>query len=211
MKKTWVTGLTAVILVGSFSGCSGKSRLDVLEDNQEVRQAQAEIEQDRQNTAQKRLEKIQKATPGWYLNSMPADATGVYAVGAGVAPQMNQSMEMAALQAEFDLAKTFGQRLSGGERSYEKVSSTGNIHQYTKLIDKIVDSVPVVGFEVIHRTVVPIGDRVYVWTMLKLPYDEFNRALGQIKDRNAGRQIDKEFDDLQQRLEQFRRSQKRNG
>ncbi len=200
--------MTFALMAASFTACSRDTRIDALESNQKAQKEQARMEQERQDVMQQHLEKIQKVTPAWFLNPMPSDATGFYAVGAGVSPQMNSSMEISQLQAEFDLAKTYRQHLSGSERSYEKVTGTGSIHQYTKLVDKIVDAVPVVGFEVIHRKVVPLGDRVYTWTMLKLPYDQFNRALGQVKSRQASNQIKGEFDALKNRLEDLRQSKK---
>ena len=64
------------------------------------------------------------------------------------------------------------QELSGSERAFERGDSEGNVAtQTTFLVDKIVDAVPVIGYDVIEQKMTPVEGVYETFVLLKLPYD----------------------------------------
>lgn len=141
--------------------------------------------------------------PEWYLKPPKSDSMGIVAVGAAVSKDMHHAVKKSKLQAEFALAKNYRQELSGSERIYEREGVTGELIQTSQfLIDKLVDSVPVVGYEMLDQQVkVDFDGKYQVYTLLKLPFDEFNKVLQQIKSESQDAKELAAFDDLEQRLE----------
>ncbi|WP_076414931.1 hypothetical protein [Shewanella sp. UCD-KL12] len=141
--------------------------------------------------------------PDWYLKPPKSDSMGIVAVGAATSKDMHHAVKKSKLQAEFALAKNYKQELSGTERIYEREGVTGELIQTSLfLIDKLVDSVPVVGYEMLDQQVQVAPDGKYqVYTLLKLPFDEFNKVLQQIKSESQDAKELAAFDDLERRLE----------
>ena len=210
MKK--VLGL---VIVGALAtGCaSSPSMKELAQEQAEVTalraEAQARAEADYREREQERMESHIDAIPGWALEAPHPDETGMYAVGMGESKKLRVALRKATLDAEFGLAKLYSQELSGSERSYTQDNAEGGVdEQYTALIDKLVDSVPLAGFEVVEQQVKPINGEYHAFVLLKLPYDEFNRVLQSQKREARDAEITAAFDDLERRLEK-RRAEKR--
>lgn len=192
--KTSLATLSLLII----AGCSSNDLEERLEAIEEQRAANEEIQLEKV-TAQQKLEI--EALPNWVLEPPVADATGFYGVGIAQSKQLNHSRRAARLQAEFELAKQTGQELSGSERSYEQGSNSGDVNsQTTFLIDQIVDSIPVVGYEVVEQKLTVLNGQFHAYTLLKLPYEEFNKAMQSLKGTSNSATIQKQFDDLERRL-----------
>ncbi|QIR16312.1 hypothetical protein [Shewanella aestuarii] len=141
--------------------------------------------------------------PKWYLSPPKNDNFGIVGVGAASSKDMHHAVKKSKLQAEFELAKNYKQELSGSERIYEREGASGELVQTSQfLIDKLVDSVPVVGYEMLDQQVkVNVDGSFQVYTLLKLPYDEFNKVLQRTKAESQDAKELAAFDDLERRLE----------
>ncbi|MFT6653961.1 MAG: hypothetical protein ACJAWI_000714 [Marinomonas primoryensis] len=143
------------------------------------------------------------SVPDWYLNPPKNDDFGIMGVGAASSKDMHHALKKARLQAEFELAKNYRQELSGSERVYERENGMGTLVQTSQfLIDKLVDSVPIVGYDMVEQKIQVLPDGQFqAYSLLKLPYDEFNKVLQSIKlDSQDARELEA-FDDLERRLE----------
>lgn len=199
--KIKITSLTIAIAV--LSGCSSSDdmadRLEALE-TQRAANASAQLEKSTQ-LQQKEIDSL----PEWVLSPPASDSTGFYGVGIAQSKQLNHSRRSARLQAEFELAKQMGQELSGSERSFEQGGASGDVStQTTFLIDQIVDSIPVVGYQIVDQRLTTLNGQFHAYTLLKLPYEEFNKALQQLKDKSNNDAVQKQFDDLERRLSKRR-------
>ncbi|MGI2115555.1 hypothetical protein ACRWQL_00735 (plasmid) [Shewanella sp. HL-SH4] len=141
--------------------------------------------------------------PKWYLSPPKNDTFGIVGVGAASSKDMHHAVKKSKLQAEFELAKNYKQELSGSERIYEREGASGELIQTSQfLIDKLVDSVPVVGYEMLDQQIKINFDGSYqAYTLLKLPYDEFNKVLQRTKAEAQDAKELAAFDDLERRLE----------
>ena len=171
MKKT-LTLFLATLFGLSLYGCSTSPTMTQLtQDSISASQARSEANE---KAAQKRQEKMEdnlSDIPSWFLEVPKPDGSGVYAVGEGESNKVRVAMKKAMLDAEFGLAKVYGQELSGSERSSVQDSNgDAATSQYTALIDKLVSQVSVVGFETVHQEVKTIDGKYHAFVLLKLPY-----------------------------------------
>jgi len=192
----------AVLAVLAVSGCSTpepreKAALDQARADDVARKAEAE----RLKARQADMERQIGAVPGWALQPPKPDASGVYATGIAESDSMVIATRKAMLEAEFGLAKLYGQELSGSERS--KVDEDGRAvnGRYQGLIDKLVARVPVVGFEVVQQEVKPVNGAYHAYVLLKLPYSEFNRVLQEQRAGERDRSFQGAFADLEKRVQ----------
>ncbi|PTC00200.1 hypothetical protein C9975_08830 [Thalassospira xiamenensis] len=146
--------------------------------------------------------------PSWVENPPESDGTGFYGVGIAQSKHLNHSRKAARLQAEFELAKMYRQELSGSERAFEEGNTDGDVvSQTTFLIDKIVDAVPVVGYEIVDQEIKAHAGQHHTYVLLKLPYEQFNKVLQEQKAAENNDRVQVAFDDLERRLDK-RRQQK---
>lgn len=206
MKKTLILSSIAAL---TMTACSSSPEVDPsVAMNQrlmELEAQQVEMQQIREQREQTRRVQEIEALPEWVESPPDADGTGFYGVGLAQSKNLNHSRRAARLQAEFELAKQSRQELSGSERSFEQGNADGDVNmQTTFLIDQIVDSVPVVGYQIVDQKMHAMNGQVYTYVLLKLPYDQFNVALQQQRADTEDRRIQSQFDDLERRLAQRR-------
>lgn len=158
--------------------------------------AQKEIMDAKNEQLQQELDEV----PDWALKPPVADGVGMFGVGIGSSDSLNMAIKKARLEAEFALAKTYSQELSGSERSYSTDSGGFSTERYEGLIDKLVERVPVVGFSTEESEVRVMGGKYHAYVLLKLPYDEFNKVLRERRDRESAASMKAAFDDLERRL-----------
>ncbi|MBW8191325.1 hypothetical protein K0504_09775 [Neiella marina] len=204
MTKNTVSLLVALVGLG-LSGCSTTPSEELYAQQLEIERLRAEAEQSRNEANQDRLEEQLELVPEWVLSPLRPDATGMYGVGISQSSNLNIALKKSRLQAEFELAKLYRQELSGSERSYEQDNGTTDTQeQYTSLIDKLVENVPVVGFDVVKQEVKPINGQYHAFVLLRLPYDEFNKVIQQQRLLSREDKISAAFDDLEKRLDKRR-------
>ena len=204
MKKLVLVSVVA----GMLSACANSPAEDMAERMADVEEARMDIEQAREELEQEKREQEIDAAPDWVLTPPQPDATGMYGVGIAQSKRLSHGLKSARLQAEFALAGMYKQELSGSERAYEQGGSDGEVTtQTTFLIDKIVDAVPIVGYQVVEQVVKPIRGLNNIYVLLKLPYEQFNKVLAAEKAKALNKDVQIAFDDLERRLDK-RRAQK---
>lgn len=194
MKKT----LIALVLASSaLAGCSSTpTRTEIVQDELNAQSLQ-------QKSEQEKAENILDSVPAWALEPPKPDSTGVYGVGIGESKKLQLAMQKASLSAQYELAKSVGQELSGNEQSYIKDTNYGTTEQFTKLVDSLVAEVPMQGFETIEQEVVALNGQFTAYKLMKLSYDQLNKAL-ESKENIQGQEQDikEAFESLQARIAQ---------
>jgi hypothetical protein len=205
MSNSTLIKTASVVLFLSISACASNDVADRIEAVQEAQQIARETQAEQ---AQDQREEEMDASPDWFLSPPIADGTGFFGVGYAKSKHMGHALKSAKLQAEFDLAKVYKQELSGSERAFERGNSDGDVQvQTTFLIDKIIDAVPIIGYQVIEQKMIPINGVYETFVLLKLPYDQFNEVLQSQRQNSLDKTVQASFDDLDRRLAQ-RRTQK---
>jgi hypothetical protein len=205
MSNSTLIKTASVVLFLSISACASNDVADRIEAVQEAQQIARETQAEQ---AQDQREEEMDASPDWFLSPPLADGTGFFGVGYAKSKHMGHALKSAKLQAEFDLAKVYKQELSGSERAFERGNSDGDVQvQTTFLIDKIIDAVPIIGYQVIEQKMIPINGVYETFVLLKLPYDQFNEVLQSQRQNSLDKTVQASFDDLDRRLAQ-RRTQK---
>lgn len=196
--KIIVTLLTTTL----FTACSSTPT------NKSLVKEQLNIEKQRRNVAQDLAEQSLDAMPSWAMTAPRPDNTGVYAVGVAESDKVQIAIKKAQLQAQYGLAKIFNQELAGSEQMMQQDAGAGSSSRYQSLIQSLVNYVPVVGFEVVKQEVKAVNGEFQAYTLLKLPYAEFNKALQSQKQQAQNTDMKQAFADLERRLQQHQLQQK---
>lgn len=190
-----------------LNGCAIQKTADkVAIEQAKANKVQQKVENERQSIAQEKAKSTLEQFPSWALQVPAPDATGLYAIGLGESDKVPIAIKKAQLEAEYGLAKLYNQELAGSERSSQQDSGNGSNSQYTVLISKLVDYVPVVGFQIIKQDIKAIDGKFNAFILMKLPYEEFNKVLQQQKQKAQAVQEKAIFDDLEKRLEVRRKA-----
>jgi hypothetical protein len=208
-KKMFKKNILAVSIISAFiMGCSSSPSEAVYERMEELAEVRKTHQERYEEAEQEKREEEVSMLPSWVLEPPISDATGMFGVGISESKKLSHALKSARLQAEFQLAKMYRQELSGSERAFEQGDSDGNVTaQTTFLIDKLVNSVPIVGYEVVEQIVEPNRGVHNVYVLIKLPYDEFNKVLQQEKAKTVDKKVQASFDDLERRLDKRRTQQ----
>ncbi len=178
------------------SGCSSTPT------SKSIVKEQLHIENQRREAAQQQAEKTIDAIPSWAITVPRPDQTGVYALGIAESDKVQIAIKKAHLQAQYGLAKLFNQELAGSEQSMQQDAGANSSSNYQSLIQSLVNYVSVVGFEVVKQEVKAVNGEFQAYTLLKLPYAEFNKALQNQKQQTQNVQMKQAFKELEQRLQQ---------
>ena len=167
----------------------------------QINVAELELKQQREDFEQEKREKEADAMPDWVLNVPTPDATGYYAIGYGESKSIFKAIKKSTLQAEFGLAKAIKQEISGSEQAFEKDSGAGTEQElYTAVIDKIVDSVQVIGFTQIDQELISTQGIHTVYTLLKMPYEQYNKILANKRTNALVQESKSAFSELEERI-----------
>ena len=196
MKNSNVNLMMIIIVLSVLSGCSSTSSQDtnqaLIEQQYEIEKLRRNFNQERQDVEQQHREKEINSLPPWVLNPLQADNTGFYAVG------MAESKSIFFVMKK---AKQYRQLLSGSERSFEQENDVGELQtQTTLLIDKIIDEVPIVGYDIVKQKIIAINGKHTAYILLKMPYEQYNRVLQAQKESQLEIKVANAFDKLQTRL-----------
>ncbi len=198
--KSKILLLSAVVTL--ISACSSTTE-DKIES---INEAQINVQQARLEVEQEKREKEVKALPDWVLNVPSPDATGYYAVGYGESRTIFKAIKKSVLQAEFGLAKVIKQEISGSERIFEKDSGAGSEQEFFQTaIDKIIDSVQIVGYSQVDQKLIPTQGIHTVYTLLKMPYEQYNKILANERAKTLSTDANNAFSELESRLDKRRK------
>lgn len=170
--------------------------------NKSLVKEQLQSEKQRQKAAQQQAEDSLDAMPSWAVNVPRPDNTGVYAVGIAESDKVQIALKKAHLQAQYGLAKLYNQELAGSEQAMQQDAGTASNSHYQSLIQSLVNYVSVVGFEVVKQDVRAVNGEYQAYTLLKLPYAEFNKALQSKKQQAQTMDIKQAFAEMEYRLQQ---------
>ncbi|WP_435277320.1 hypothetical protein ACMAZF_20440 (plasmid) [Psychrobium sp. nBUS_13] len=180
MKK--ITLISTILIA---SGCSS------------IADKQADIANE---AIEQRLEQLKDSlaqVPDWYLEVPKPDATGVYGVGFGEANKVHYSLKLSEQRAKFDLATQIKQVFTGQDRTYEQLNTDADLSsQSTSLIDAVVDSVPLSGVERVKREVFVVGTKVHAYSLLKMPYSQYNKLLSEAQSIESNSAMDAAFEKM---------------
>jgi len=205
MKNSNISLLIIIIVLSILSGCSSTSNQDssraLMEQQYEMEKLRHKFNQEKQNIEQQQREEEIKILPPWVLTPLQADLTGFYAVGMAESKSIFFVMKKAKMQAEFELAKQYRQLLSGSERSFERENVTGELQtQTTVLIDKLIDEVPIIGYDIVQQEIIAVNGKHTAYILLKMPYEQYNTVMQAQKESQTETKIANAFDALQTRL-----------
>lgn len=191
MKRVLLT----LSLVTLMSACSSNNDIeDRLEKMEEVQQTVVE-----QKT--ERMDVLIDTIPDWYMDVPQPDTTGVFGVGYATSNKPPFALKTAELQAKFDLAKNFKQLISGQERSYENQTLDNNVEtQINMLIDSLVEEVSVAGYQRVKRELYNVDGVANAYVLMKMPYDEYNKALQSMRAKGVEEKMQLAFNQLEERL-----------
>lgn len=190
-----------LVIACTVSACaSSPSRESIAQDQARAQQFQQEADRRHKQERQAQIVQDLAQVPRWALKPPRPDGAGVYAVGMAEDDNLSLSIQKSLLQAEFGLAKVYRQEVSGGERSFSEDRGSAFSSQFSALIDKLVSRVQIVGYEVVEQDTKPIQGRYHTWTLLKMPYDQINRALRDQRGQAMDAEVKTEFDELERRI-----------
>ncbi|GAA4650668.1 hypothetical protein GCM10023116_29510 [Kistimonas scapharcae] len=175
-----------------------------MEDQLKAEELKQQYVEEQNTKAQRKNESLLGQIPSWAMEPLPADATGFFGTGMGRSDSLSNSRKVAKLDAEFELAKTISQEISGSERLYTQENSGGITKQYEALIDKLVTNIPVVGYDTVKSETISINGMYYSFVLLKMPYDEYNAIIQQQLSESTDQKIQAAFLDLERRIEKRR-------
>lgn len=164
IKDIKITVLATAIFSGLLvSGCSSNSPMEqYAEQQQKLHEAKVAQEQ-----------KVFEAVPEWFLNPPHNDITGIYAVGTATSNNLQFSVNHAKLNAEFSLAKTLNQEVSGRERAFMRSDSKGNVESDAEsVVTKFVDSADIVGVNTVDNEVQLNDGKYTVYTLIHLSFEQ---------------------------------------
>lgn len=188
--------ITTILMAFSLSGCTStpQTKVEVMED-------QIKAEKVKNEAAQEKAEHLVSTIPSWVLEP-PQSSSGVYGVGIGESRNLDIAIKKSNLNAQFELAKSLGQEISGNEQNYTSESSTKTTTQYTQLIDSLVDSIPMNGFETVEHEMITIDGKFTSYRLMHLSYKQIERSLNLASKETEQAEIKAAFIELEERLEQ---------
>lgn len=191
-----------LIALAVMSACSSSpSREDVEKEAMRIDEMREEARQKRMEVENEKLQSKLDEVPEWFLDTPASDGIGVFGVGHGVSTRLDNALKIAQLQSEYDVARQLKQEISGQERDYNKQTGESDIvYQYSQLIDKLVTRVPVVGFDVVKKDVQVMDGKYHAYTLIKLPFREFNKVMQQESAQNQDATVKAAFDALEERV-----------
>ncbi|MGP9797015.1 hypothetical protein ACT3UJ_06620 [Halomonas sp. 86] len=169
-KNQWLA--MAVVTGLIMAGCSKNTVQQAIKDQERMERHMAAQEAKRaQRQIQAGNEQLD-ALPAWIINKPRPDGTGMFGVGIGESRDLTNAIRKSNLQARYDVAKEIENVLTAEETATGSADS-----QYRYIVNSFVNQVDLAGLEDVMRDVQsgPRGFRVY--TLVKLPYDDFNQAL----------------------------------
>lgn len=170
--KTLMAVALAATVLALGTGCSSNPMKQNIKDQERLERhlaAQEARRAERQVAAgQEQLTNL----PSWVITKPRPDGTGMYGVGIGESRDLTNAIRKSNLQARFDVAKEIENVLTA-----EETMTGSSDAQYRYIVNSFVNQVDLAGVEDVMREVQagPRGFRAY--TLVKLPYDDFNEAL----------------------------------
>tara|TARA_R110002051_G_scaffold53697_2_gene101012 strand:+ start:466 stop:1122 length:657 start_codon:yes stop_codon:yes gene_type:complete len=169
-KQKWLIAAIATGLLAA--GCSSSPMKQTIKDQERLERHLAAQEERRAERQRQAGEEQLSSLPSWVITKPRPDGSGMYGVGIGESRDLTNAIRKSNLQARFDVAKEIENVLTA-----EETMTGSSDSQYRYIVNSFVNQVDLAGVEDVMREVQsgPRGFRAY--TLVKLPYDDFNEAL----------------------------------
>lgn len=134
--------------------------------------------------------------PQWYLSPPKSDINGVYATATASSSDLQYSRELAIFQAEYAIAKTINNEVSGKERQHR--SQSGGVFRSTadQTIVKRVAGADVLGYRVVSQEF-RIENGLYTsYVLLHMPYDMQQKMIDS-RDNSFKNTADAQYRDVE--------------
>lgn len=170
INKKWI--LAAIATGVLAAGCSKNPMQQAIKDQERLERHLAAQEERRAERQKLAGEEQLSSLPSWVVTKPRPDGTGMYGVGIGESRDLTNAIRKSNLQARFDVAKEIENVLTA-----EETMTGSSDSNYRYIVNSFVNQVDLAGVEDVMREVQsgPRGFRAY--TLVKLPYDDFNEAL----------------------------------
>ncbi|AEH16299.1 LPP20 family lipoprotein [Shewanella baltica] len=162
--KTCLTLIAASVII--LSGCSSNPVADYANAQNELVEAKTE-----------QMKESVSNAPEWFLNPPMSNNDGVYATAMGQADNLMMARNIANLNAEYAIAKTVSQEVSGRERQNTEVRNGRTNQSNDETIVKLVNKAKVVGYNHVNTTVQVENGKYVVYMLLHLPYEKLERMI----------------------------------
>jgi hypothetical protein len=155
------------------------------------------------------MEEVLDEAPDWFLNPPKATDAGVYGTGMSSGRNLQFTLNKAKLQAEFNLAKMYGQAISGQERSYisDNGASSGLREDNSQVIDKLIAEQDISGYEQIDSKTILENGAYNTYVLLFYPYDNTNRMKEGKRQALAKEEASAAYRTLNKRVETRQKAQ----
>lgn len=149
------------------------------------------------------MEEVLDEAPDWFLYPPQATDTGLYGAGMSSGHNLQFTVNKAKLQAEFNLAKMYGQAISGQERSYisDNGANTGLSEDNRQVIDKLIAKQDISGYEQVDSKTIIENGQYHTYVLLFYPYDGNNRVKEGERQAMAKQEASAAYRQLEQRVE----------
>lgn len=169
--------LALVSAIAALGGCASPTPTELALEREAALNERAE---QRVSHRQEQQRQIVGTLPDWVIHKPSLDASGVYGVGIGTSHNLSTALQKAALDARRDLAQTVQQELS-----VEATLAGVRDSEFTTIANAFTARVNVAGVEDVERIVQVGREGFRIYTLLRLPYPEFNRALAEFSRRDS--------------------------
>lgn len=188
---------SSLLMAMALSGCSTSSV-----------QEHAEFMEQQETKQIAKAEATFNAMPDWFLNPPKNNSKGIYGVGTATSKNLQHTLNLAKLNAEFSIAKTLNQEVSGRERAYMASSENGNVETDSEsVITKFVDSADIVGVNTVEAKAELNGGLYTVYTLIHLSYEEQAKIIGRKANSTTKVSAKKAYAEIEQEL--LRRAKER--
>ncbi|NAX34090.1 hypothetical protein CAG54_00530 [Vibrio sp. V27_P1S3P104] len=190
MNKMLLPVVMGAILL---AGCTSAPKQDNYES--QLKSHNEKLEREQEKAVQ-----MVELLPAWVMSPLKNSNLGVYGVGIGESKNLGNALKKAELNAQFELAKALGQEINGNQQSYTKDTGNNADEQFTQLIDSIVDSVPLQGYESIEKEVKVVDGKYIAYNLMYLSFEKFEKSLEKEKEKSVSDEAKEAFSELEKRL-----------
>lgn len=192
MKNKNIAVLLAATL--AFTGCATTPEEQAIES--------AEMQQ---SLAAEKMEATIDEAPDWYIEPRGITNDGFYATGTALSGAIDRAQNEATLKAEYNLAKLYGQELSGLEQYFAEEMSGGELITDSRIvIEKLVKKTNVSGYTITNTKLFQENGKARYYVELFYPRVTFNAQVqqGLLKEGVVKEKADAAYELLQKRLQE---------
>jgi hypothetical protein len=180
--KTKLLFLTTTVLLGA---CGSNPVVDYQQAQE--KQARNKVE---------RMTETLNDVPEWFLTPPISDATGVYATATASSSDLQYARELAIFQAEYSIAKTINNEVSGKERLHRSQSAGGFKSTADQTVVKRVAGADVLGYRIVSQEYRIQNGQYASYVLLHMPY-EMQQQMIENRDNNFQKAAETQYNDVE--------------